>query len=76
MLDFLTLIPPKYRRWIYPTLALVGLVVSAWRASDGHWDEALYIFLTSVAPLTMAGKNVQTPPPGDGTSRDSGAGTY
>lgn len=69
MLDILTLIPAKYRQWVYAVAGLVTLAVAAWRASDGHWDQALYLLITTAFPVTLAGKNVNKP-------EDSGDGSH
>lgn len=57
MLDFLTMIPSKYRRWVYAIIGLGSFAIGVWRASDGEWLEFLYTLIVSMGSVT-AGKNV------------------
>ncbi len=55
------LLPPKTRRYVYGGASLVLLVLSAWRASDGHWMEALTELATgAVTALAHANTNASS----------------
>lgn len=44
-------LPQKVRMWLYFIVFIALLAFGALRAADGDWAEAVYIFLTSLAPL-------------------------
>lgn len=60
MLDFLTMIPPKWRRWVYALIGLGSFAIGVWQASDGHWVEFFYTLIVSAGSAT-AGRNVTVP---------------
>lgn len=64
MLDFLTLIPPQYRKWVYALIGLASFAVGIWKASDGDWMEFLWSLIVSTGAAT-AGKNVNGTSGGD-----------
>ncbi len=38
-MQILTVIPAKYRKYVYAALALAALVLTAYKASEGDWLE-------------------------------------
>lgn len=61
MFDFLTMVPAKYRKWIYLVAGLASLCMGVWRASDGHWDEFAWL-LVSALVNGLSGRNVTEAP--------------
>lgn len=61
MFDFLTMVPPKYRKWIYHLAGLASLCMGVWRASEGHWDEFAWLMVSALVN-GMSGRNVNETP--------------
>lgn len=58
------LLPPKTRRYVYGGASLLLMALSVWRASDGHWLEALTELATS-AVTALAHANTDAAAVGD-----------
>ena len=56
------LLPPKVRQVLYALVFVALLVYGAIQASAGDWGQAVFLLLSSLAPLLASG-NI-TPPSG------------
>lgn len=62
---FTDIIPPKWRKYVYATVALAALVFGAWQASDGNWTEAVAALLAALVNGMAHGNTNPEPPEAD-----------
>lgn len=49
---------PTARKYVYAVLFVVGLVLTAWRAADGDWLQAVAVLVASLGGPGMAASNI------------------
>ena len=60
----LTVIPAKYRRFVYAVLTLAALGLAAWKGAEGDWTEFVALLLGSLG-FGTATANTPTAKPHD-----------